>query len=97
MVFAPHGIEVINLSDNRLKVDLGFVNEFVPVEMLDGRDVLLAHFLELQLQVTFDLTNTTGFEVGEVVGDNPRTQGGDWIREKSSGVGRGYYRMFWHD
>lgn len=58
-VFSTNTIEVVDLSDNRLKVDIGFINELVPVEVLDGGNVFLAHLDELLLEIALDLADAT--------------------------------------
>ena len=83
-VFAPNAVEVVGLADNRLEIDLGFVNELVPVEVLDGGDVLLADFHQLLLEIAFDLADATGLEGGEIGGNDAWTQGGNRIGEERS-------------
>ena len=56
-VFASNGIEVVGLADDGFEVDVGFVDELVPVEVLDGGDVFLAHLDKLLLEVAFDLAD----------------------------------------
>ena len=48
-VFIANPVEVVGLSDGGFKVDIGFVNELVPIKMFNGRDVFFAHFNELLL------------------------------------------------
>ncbi len=95
-VFAPNTVEVVALADDGFEVDVGFVDELVPVEVLDGGDVFLAHLEELLLEVALDLADATGFESGKVVGDDLRAQGGDRIGHKSPFVDDGVGRKFVH-
>lgn len=83
---SPAGpVEVVGLADDGFEVDVGFVGEFVPVEVVDGGDVLLADFDELLLEVAFDLGDAAGFEVGEVVGGDGGGEGGRGVGEKGLG------------
>lgn len=95
-VFVPDGIEVVGLADDGLEIDVGFIDELVPVEVLDGGDVFLAHLDELLLEVALDLADASRFEGGEVVGNDPRAEGGDRIREKGSAVDDVFRAEFFH-
>lgn len=56
-VFIPDGIKVVGLADHGFEIDVGFVDELVPIEVLDGGDVFLAHLDELLLEVALDLAD----------------------------------------
>lgn len=54
-VFSANAVEVVGFADGGFEVDVGFVDELVPIEVLDGGDVFLAHLEELLLEVALDL------------------------------------------
>jgi hypothetical protein len=81
-VFLTDAIEVVSLAHDGFELDIGLINELVPVEVFDGADVLLPHFGEFLMEVTLDLAEAAGFEGGEIIGDDLRAQGRYRIREK---------------
>ena len=96
-VFSANTVEVVDLANNRLEVDIGFVDELVPVEVFDGGDVFLPHLDELLLKVAFDLADATGFEGREVVGDDFGTEGRDRVGHEGPCVDDGIGSEFIHD
>lgn len=86
-VLLAHAVEVVGFADGGFELDVGLVDELVPVEVLDGGDVFPAHFLELVAEVFFDLAEAAGFEGGEVVGDDPGAEGGDGVGHEGAGPG----------
>ena len=58
-IFSPDAVEVVGLADGGLEVDVGFVDEFVPVKVLNGGGVFFAHLDELLLQIALDLGDAT--------------------------------------
>lgn len=73
---------MIDPTDNRLESNLRFIDEFVPIEMIDGAQILLTDFLEFLLQIPFHLGDAAGFERTEIRRNDRRTQGGDRIRKE---------------
>lgn len=56
-VFSANAIEVVGFANSGFEVDVCFVDELVPVEVLDGGDVFLAHLDKLLLEVALDLAD----------------------------------------
>ena len=95
-VDSANAVEMVDLPGHWFKINVCFVDQFVPVEVLDGCDVFLPHLDQLLLQVTLDLTNAARLEGREVVGYDPGTQGRDRVGHKGALVERGFSRQFLH-
>ena len=80
-------VEVVELTDDWFEVNICFVEELVPIELVDGFDVLLPHFDELLLEFTLNLTNASSFEVRQIIGDDLGAQGRNRIRHEGATTG----------
>ena len=77
-----HFVEMIDLADNGFEVNVGLVDQLVPVEMVDGGEVFLADLGELLLELPFHLGNAPRLEGAEVVGDDLRAEGRHRVRHE---------------
>ena len=78
-VFSTNAVEVVGVAYGGLEVNVGLVDQLVPVEVLDGGDVFFAHLDEFLLEVALDLGDATRLEGGEIIGDDFWAQGGDCL------------------
>jgi len=55
----PNFVEMVSLSDNRLKIDIRLVDELIPVEVVDCLKVGLTYFRQFLLKVSLHFRNAS--------------------------------------